>query len=147
MGYLGIFGSVSERTITDKLSKIMWFSSSTEWFNYLIVKGTRVHSSADAQDIMILQHLMIKMVDENNLKVDWLLYPDIFARNIKWAIKWAGEQKDALIFKYKPTEEVKKAYAKYDDAKYEYKCSIADGGNDEAYNKMESAFRNLFRII
>lgn len=150
MGYLGIFGSQDQRLITDKLSKIMWFSTTTEWFNYGIVKGSKAHTSLDTEDIMILFYLFNYIAKKKELDVDWLQYPDIFAQNVKWAIGWAGEQKESLIFKYRPSEETKDAYKEFNNARWQYKMNLhyGDNGNtDKEYAAMIKKFEDLFELL
>lgn len=147
MGYLGIFGTKDELLISDKLGKIMWFSTSTEWFNYGIVKGSKVRTNSDSEDIMILFYLFNQLADKRDIDVKWLSYPEAFVRNVKWAIKWAGEQKDNLIFKYKPSEETKEAYNQFDIARWNYKLSTSEINNDIEYNLMVEKFEKLFDLL
>lgn len=129
--------------LMDKLNKIVWFYSSQGYFNYLVTRGTTQTLNMDTQDIMILQHLMIKEAEKLGKKTDWIADPDSFRRNLKWGLSWANDKKNALIFKYKPSDETKNAQRKFDAAKEIYKMCASDN----SYETMEKAFVSFFNLL
>ena len=131
------------RFLMDKLNKIVWFYSTHDTFDYFVTRGTTQSLNMDAQEIKILQHLMIKEAEKLGKKTDWLVDPSSFNRNLKWGLSWANEKNHALIFKYKPSESVK-------DAKYEFNKTLRNykrEPNDDTYNAMRNAFSDFFNLL
>ena len=127
----------------DKLNKIVWFYYSSDSFNYLVVRGSTSTVTLDDDELRILQHLMIKVAEELGEKIDWLTDTSSFRRNIKWSLSWAHDKKTALIFKYNPSDEVRKAKSDFDDAMWEYKINQ----NDKTYYEMKNAFIEFFNLL
>ena len=132
------------RELTDKLNKIIWFNSKEEWFNYLIVKGSRQELLMNEEDLMILQYLLIRICQEREYTGwKWIVLPESFMRNVKWAMGWANDKQRALIFKYRPSDEVIEANRKFEKCKRTY-LSKRD---DDSYNKMYKEFEHFYDIL
>ena len=71
--------------LREKLNKIVWFYSSQEHFNYFITRGTTQTLRLNKEEIMILQHLMIKMAEELGYCINMKEYkqnPDAYKGSI-----------------------------------------------------------------
>lgn len=124
----------------DRLNKIMWFSSSTEEFDYILVRGSRISTDYDAADLIILQTLLINLGNERGYNVGWIEDNKSFIRNVKWALKWANEKNNALFFKYKPSNDAFNAYYSFEHSKHAYIREPSDKNLDILFDEFEKLY-------
>lgn len=139
----GISSNSVVSEINDRLNKIMWFNSSNEWFNYGVVKGYKQYNNMRTEELITLQHLLFRVGTEKGYYVGWLYNPDSFSISIKQALSWSNNKQTALIFKFKPSEEVIVAKVDFDFYMHKY-IKYKD---DDSYNCMYETFKKLYNLL
>jgi hypothetical protein len=128
----------------NKLNKIIWFNSKEESFDYYIVRGSKQKLLMNTEDLMILQYLLIKLCEENEYtNWEFIINSKNFMSDVKRGMSWANDKQRALIFKYKPSDEVIEANRKFEECKRKYLLKR----DDVSYNEMYKAFEKFYNIL
>ena len=144
MGIYNIIGTKDEKFIKNILNKIIFFNTKKEYFNYILVKGSKTHLDLEVEDIIIIQQLMIELARKNKLEVPWLYDANAFIKKVSEARYWADYQKDKLLFGYKPDEEIKTAYSNFCQKLNIYKTKAMNNIiADNEYNQLLQSFFEL----
>lgn len=129
--------------VLNRINKIMWFNSYQSHFDYFLVKGTRQENCLSPEDIMILQNLILKKSISKGYELYGLADAKTFVGFLKSGLRWAADKQGALIFKYRPSEEVKNANRNFEKCKEEY----IKNDTPENYLKMYDAFSYFYDVL
>jgi hypothetical protein len=102
-----------------KFDHLVTLSSSTTRSDYLVVKISSTSTNFLNGEILAVRLMLILYAQKNNIPekdISKLIDPKLFGRYFKSALEKAGENNRALIFKYRPSEDVKTKYKKFHEA-------------------------------
>ena len=127
----------------DKLTKILWFYSTTRTDNYYLFSSTKQELTIDAKDLSILQHLLVLVGEEKGFEMYWLENTENYMKNIKYTLSEVYQKQHAIFNKYKPSQAVLDAEKKFREDKREYKFNLTD----DSYETMVESFKNFFDLL
>lgn len=98
----------------------------------------------EVEDIIIIQQLLIELARISKLEVPWLYDANEFIKKVDESRYWADDQKNKLLFGYRPSEVTKTAYSNYRQKLNIYKTKAMNNLiADEEYDQLLKSFFDL----